>query len=137
MGLVSWPAVLARRAPGKTRDDGHRLQITVCWWNENAYGSLWSIDSVHMAYFSGHGPRNCWELSRWIDHTSRCVRTNRAARHQRDRADGVVRYAQDEAELPARLPARPSDGISIYGLPMMCRWAERVPAHIIYAPVSL
>ena len=24
-----------------------------------------------------------------------------------------------------------SDCISVYGLPMMCRWAERVPAHII------
>jgi hypothetical protein len=33
--------------------------------------------------------------------------------------------------------ARPPDCILIYGLPMMCRWAERVPAHIIYAPVSL
>jgi hypothetical protein len=38
---------------------------------------------------------------------------------------------------PQGRAARPSDGISIYGLPMMCRWAERVPAHIIYAPVSL
>lgn len=39
-------------------------------------------------------------------------------------------------------PSRCSEGvkisaarISIYGLPMMCRWAERVPAHMIYAPV--
>jgi hypothetical protein len=34
-------------------------------------------------------------------------------------------------------PLDPPDCISIYGLPMMCRWAEGVPAHIIYAPVSL
>jgi hypothetical protein len=43
---------------------------------------------------------------------------------------------RDES-IPLLHAARPPDCISIYGLPMMCRWAERVPAHMIYAPVSL
>jgi hypothetical protein len=50
--------------------------------------------------------------------------------HPGERGDIEPRYLQSHA-------VRPPDCISIYGLPMMCRWADRVPAHIIYAPVSL
>jgi hypothetical protein len=43
----------------------------------------------------------------------------------------------EKPRFPQGHAARPPNCISIYGLPIMCRWAERVPAHIIYAPVSL
>jgi hypothetical protein len=51
--------------------------------------------------------------------------------HRRYEADPDFRFAPIQAALVAR------DRIAIYGLPMMCRWADGVPAHIIYAPVSL
>jgi hypothetical protein len=52
-------------------------------------------------------------------------------------ASSMVSTVADEQRYPREYSARAPDCNFIYGLPMMCRWAERVPAHIIYAPVSL
>ena len=57
----------------------------------------------------------------------------------RDRRIGTTASAgtAEKPRYPQGHAARPPDCISIYGIPMMCRWAEGVPAHIIYTPVSL
>jgi nucleoside-diphosphate-sugar epimerase len=64
-------------------------------------------------------------------------------------ATDVIRAASGvSAIVPSALPSRrerpwvhqkapPPDRLSIYGLPMMCRCAERVRAHMTYTPVSL
>jgi hypothetical protein len=53
------------------------------------------------------------------------------------REDHGERRDNRQADVPARPRRSTARLLSIYGLPMMCRWAERVPAHMIYAPVSL